>query len=380
MITCQKHLFDLDPEFTYLNGAYMSPQMKAVHAVGMDTLSKKNQPWKVGLEDFFEPVEKLKRQFAELINVAEPQRIALIPSVSYGISNVTRNLKFRSGQNIILAGEQFPSNYYAWKRLADEHNLTLRIIAAPEDSNQRGKEWNQKILEAIDNETLAVSIGHVHWADGTRFDLKSIRNRTNDVDAYLIIDGTQSVGALKFDNSIFEVDALICGGYKWLMGAYGLGLAYFGPKFDNGIPIEENWIHRHNSQDFKNLVNYQEEYRPFANRYSVGEVSNFIYVSMLSKALEKIKDWGTENIQSYCHSISDHTINALRTKGCWIEEIDFRVNHLFGIRLPESIDIEKLKSKLQEKQIIVSYRGTAIRVSPHVYNDEAEFKKFLDCF
>ena len=81
------------------------------------------------------------------------------------------------------------------------------------------------------------------------------------------------------------------------MGPYGCGYAYYGERMDNGTPLEENWINRAGSEDFRNLVNYQENYRPFANRYSVGEHSNFIMTPMQVAGLQQVNAWGQENIQ-----------------------------------------------------------------------------------
>ncbi|MEQ9007935.1 MAG: aminotransferase, partial [Ekhidna sp.] len=98
-------------------------------------------------------------------------------------------------------------------------------------------------------------------------------------------------------------DALICAGYKWLMGPYSIGLAYYGAAFDGGEPIEENWINRLNSEDFSNLVNYQPEYQEMALRYEVGEHSNFILVPMLHQAIRQILNWQPDNIQVYTQEL-----------------------------------------------------------------------------
>ena len=110
----------------------------------------------------------------------------------------------------------------------------MQAISPPSILNGRGKEWNERILNSIDTKTKLVSLGHVHWADGTLFQLTDIRKRTKEVGALLVIDGTQSVGALPFDVDVIQPDALICGGYKWLMGPYSLGYAYYGEYFDQG--------------------------------------------------------------------------------------------------------------------------------------------------
>ena len=375
----QQHKFDLDPNVAYLNGAYMSPLLKNVIEVGQAEVLRKARPYEITIEQFFQPVEDLKKAFAQLINAADFNRIALTPSTSYGIANAANNTPIQKGDQLILLGEQFPSNYYSWKRVAQEKGATIKIIDAP-DSLNRGQAWNQKILEAINDQTAAVAIGHVHWADGTKFNLEAIRKKTRQHHAHLIIDGTQSVGAMDFDVAKIQPDALICGVYKWLMGPYGLGLAYYSPSFDGGTPIEDNWINRKNSEDFKNLVNYQDDYKPMAFRYSTGESSNFIHVQMALAALNQLNEWQPTQIQNYCKDLIDPYLPTLKNLGCIIEAEPFRSNHLFGIRLSKGMDADKLKANFEKHRVIVSHRGSAIRVSPNVYNSAVDMEKLVACF
>jgi selenocysteine lyase/cysteine desulfurase len=222
-----------------------------------------------------------------------------------------------------------------------------------------------------------VALGNVHWADGTRFDLVEIRKRTREVGALLVIDGTQSVGALPFNVKQIQPDALVCGGYKWLMGPYSLGLAYYGEYFDSGKPVEENWINRLHSEDFAALVNYESEYQPGALRYEMGEHSNFVLVPMLLEALKQINQWKPKAIQQYTAAITKKPIQLLKAAGFWVEDEKFRGHHLFGIRLPESKSIDLIKTRIRKDKIAVSFRGNAIRVSPHLYNNEADLLKLV---
>lgn len=380
MLNCQKDKFNLSDEVSYINCAYMSPNLKTVEEAGMQAIYQKSQPWKVTRSDFFDPVELIKSTFAKLINCPDPQRIVPIPSASYGLANVVKNIRATSKDNIVLTDEGFPSNFYSWKKLADKTGAKIKIISSPQDVSSKGKVWNQNILNAIDENTIAVALGNVHWADGTLFDLKKIRAKASENDALLIVDGTQSVGAYPIDIQDVKLDALICAGYKWLLGPYASGVGYFGEKFDNGNPIEENWINRLDSHKFENLVNYQPEYKPLANRYAMGEQSNFIGIPMLQKSLEQILDWGVENIQNYCKNISKNPIQELKDMGCQLEEESFRSPHLFGVRLSSNMDMEKLKSNLEKNKVKVSQRGNAIRIAPHVYNTSEDFEKLTTCF
>jgi selenocysteine lyase/cysteine desulfurase len=377
MLTCKAAKFSLPEKVTYLNCAYMSPMLKSVEKVGVRSLRLKRNPVGITPEDFFLQSDELRKEFAKLINTRESQRIAIIPSASYGLASVAKNLNITKGQHIIVAAEQFPSNYYSWETLCKETGAEIKAIAPEKGLSGRGKKWNEKILEGINSNTRAVAIAHTHWADGTKFDLQAIRKRTHDVGALLIIDGTQSVGALPFDVQQIKPDALICAGYKWLLGPYSIGLAYYGEYFDNGKPIEENWINRLNSEDFSALVTYEPAYQPGALRYEVGEHSNFILVPMLLNAIATLNKWHIQNVQEYCSSISESMIGTLREKGFWIEDAESRGSHLFGIRLPERADVTRIKNALIKNNVYVSFRGDAIRVSPNVYNDQRDMQKFV---
>lgn len=377
MLTCKYSKFSLPSRVTYLNCAYMSPLLKNVEKAGLRGVRLKRNPADISPQDFFSTTKDLRVEFAKLIHTSDPQRIAIIPSASYGLATVTKNLKINKGQHVLVAAEQFPSNYYPWQSLCEETGAEVKVVSPDKGFKDRGKNWNTKFLENINTSTRAVAIAHTHWADGTKFDLEALRKRTREVGALLIVDGTQSVGALPFDVQKIQPDALICAAYKWLLGPYSIGLAYFGEYFNDGKPLEENWIHRLDSENFSDLVNYQPQYQPGALRYGVGEHSNFILVPMLQKAIAQLNRWGTANIQEYCASITEPAIAILRERGFLIEEAPYRGSHLFGIRHSKHTDLGMLKAKFTKHNLYVSFRGDAIRVSPHVYNDTHDLTKLV---
>ena len=371
---CQREKFQIPRKVSYINCAYMAPVMKKVERVGRFAIAKKRKPYLIHPEDFFHESNTLRLVYSTLINNKQPERVVIIPSVSYGMANAANNLKKKSGK-IIVADEQFPSNVYPWKNL---ENYTIESIG-PGDFPNRGKQWNEKILRAIDENTAAVAIGHVHWVDGTVFDLKRIREKTKKVGSALIIDGTQSVGALPFDCADLQPDALICAGYKWLMGPYSIGLAYYGSYFDHGKPIENNWISRLHSENFGGLVNYQENYQPGALRYEVGERSNFTLVPMMIEAIKQLNHWTPEAIQRYCGELLDPIMPHLKSMGYQIEMPENRSNHLVGVRVPEGTDIDEIRNKLLKSKVFVSIRSNAIRIAPNVYNDTRDMNRLLNC-
>lgn len=307
--------FLIDPGVHYLNCAYMSPLPQSVEEAGRAALARQQRPWTISAADFFTDVERVKAGFATVLGTARADRVAVLPSVSYGMAIVARNLPIRPGQHIVVAGEQFPSNVHPWRRLASQHGAEVRTVVAPDVREGRAAAWNEALHAAIDQDTALLAIGHVHWADGTRFDLPRLAARARDVGALVVIDGTQSVGALPFPFGAVRPDAVICAAYKWLMGPYGLAFGWFGDAFANGEPIEETWAGRRGSDDFRGLVDYVDEYGDGATRFDVGQRANFVTLSMAIEALRLIDEWAPTGSRAMPHRSGRTRSSRFETPG-----------------------------------------------------------------
>jgi selenocysteine lyase/cysteine desulfurase len=376
-LTCQKALFYLPEEVTYLNCAYFSPSLRSADTALQKGIEQHNRPYLISVGDFFEPIEVVKKLFCKVINATDPQRIAIIPSASYGVATVMNNVRLTASENIVLLEEQFPSNVYAYMEASKKSGAELRTVKAPFLTEERGAILNQNLLKAIDSNTAIVAIPQVHWADGIRLDLQAVRKRCDETKSLLIIDGTQSIGALPFDMATIKPDALICGAYKWLLGPYSIGLAYYGPYFDDGDPIEYSWINRRGSENFTDLVNFRDELRAKAFRYNVGECSNFILIPMLIESLQQILSWGVKPIQNYCEYLFRPFLPEIESKGYHFEK-EYQASHIIGLYLHPQQKVQTLVNRFKEKSIFVSFRGKAIRVSPNVYNDEQHLERLVD--
>ena len=380
-MTDKKDFFSLPKDICYLNCATMSPTPKVTELAGIEGLLRKSQPQEITSADFFENAEIVRDLFAKLINCPSSANIAIMPSVSYGIAVVVKNiLKKQIPSNkskIVLIGDEFPSDVYGWHELISERpNLKIETISAPETLENRGEKWNEKLLNALKKDALLVCLSPTHWADGTYFNLDEISKKCKENDVLLIIDGTQHIGAMEFHIEKIKPDFVICAAYKWLLGPYGSALAYLGDYFNDGFPLEQTWIGRKNSNDFKNLINYQSEYQRAAFRFNMGEFGNFITLPMLQKSLELLIEWQPSNIQHYTKNLSKNYIETLKGLGFWVEEEAYRASHLFGIRIPNNISMDSIRKAMPENKIYVSYRGNAIRISINVWNTEKDLEKF----
>jgi selenocysteine lyase/cysteine desulfurase len=358
--------FSIPPEIHYLNCAYMAPLHRSVEEAGIRGIRRKRTPWTLGSRHFFTESDEARALFGRLVG-GEAERVALLPSASYGISIAARNAGLERGQSVVLTEGQFPGNVYPWRRAASQAGASV-VMVPPPDGPDRGRRWTEAILDAMGPETGAVSLGAVHWTDGTRFDLEAIGARAREVGAVLVVDGSQSVGALPFDVGRVQPDALVVVGYKWLLGPYSTALGWFGPRYDDGVPLEETWISREGSEDFRSLVDYRDVYQPGAVRYDVGERSNFALLPMVVAALRLLLEWTPERIEAHTGELTGLLAEAAGELGFGVEDPAWRGSHILGIRMPGELDLATVSERLQQQGIHASLRGSALRISPHLYN------------
>ena len=367
----QRDLFEIPEDIVYLNCAYMSPQLRPAREAGERAVSRKSRPWELTPDDFFEEVEELRALFARLVG-GEADGVAIVPSVSYGISVAAANVSVGEGEKIVILEDQFPSNVYAWRALAERSGAELIIVPRPEDFD-----WTRALLEEIDADTAVVAVPNCHWTDGSLVDLARVGEGAREARAALVVDGIQSLGAHPFDVSEVRPDFLVASSYKWLLGPYGVGFMHVGEEYREGEPIEHNWINRRGSQDFSGLVDYQDAFQPGARRYDVGERSNFALLPMAAEALRQLIDWGVENVSETIGTLTDLVEERAEELGIATIPKERRARHMIGLMLgPDAPD--DLATRLTTHNVFVSVRGESVRVSPHLYNTEKDVELLFE--
>jgi selenocysteine lyase/cysteine desulfurase len=334
-------------------------------------VSRKSRPWEITPDDFFEEVEEIRTLFARLVG-GDAEGVAVIPSVSYGISVAAANVPVREGEKIVILEDQFPSNVYPWRELASRSGARLVTVPRPEDFD-----WTRALMEEIDADTAVVAAPNCHWTDGSFLDLARVGESVREAGAALVVDAIQSLGALPFDVSEVRPDFLVAASYKWLLGPYGVGFMYVAEKHREGNPIEHNWINRRGSEYFAQLVDYQDAFQPGARRYDVGERSNFVLLPMAAEALRQLLDWGVENVSETIGTVTDLIERRAGQRGIVAIPKQRRARHMIGLMLGPDAPAD-LATRLTHHEVFVSVRGASVRVSPHLYNTEEDVDRFFD--
>ena len=376
MIPCQRHLFDIPDDVAYLNCAYMSPLMKPALEAGTVGLARKAHPWELTSDKFFTGADEFRATAAQILDCSA-DCIAIVPSASYGIATAARNLPVKKGQSILVLDEQFPSNYYPWQRRAEETGASLKIVAWPADND-----WTAAVLDSLTSDVAIAALPNVQWTSGGRLDLIRIGAACRKLGVALALDLTQSLGALPFSvrdlqNGV-QPDFAVAASYKWLLGPYSVGLLYVAPKWQGGMPLEENWIQRANAQDFSSLILYTEDYDAGARRFDMGERANFASLPAAVCAMKQLLEWDVSQISETAGALNRHLANAAADLGFSAPSEPLRAPHYLSLRRKAAIPKE-LPEMLAREKVFVSVRGSSIRVTPNVYNTADDGERLIAC-
>ena len=358
----QWHLFDIPDHVAYFNTASNSPQLNASRDRLHAGVTGKSRPWLRTSDDFFEDADTLRQLAAELFG-GSAEAYAIIPSASYGIATAARALEpeLGPGDRILVIEDIFPSNYLAWQRSAAETGAELTVVPIPEDGD-----WTTAVLERLDASVRVAALPHCHWTNGAFIDLVAVGRACRSRGISLVVDATQSLGAMPMDMDEIRPDFLTAAGYKWLLAPYGFSLLYVDSGRQDARPLEETWIARDNARNFSELVNYSSNYMAGARRFDVGETCVPTVLPGAIAALEQIRDWGVANIAETLAAVNGTIISCLEELGFDLPPKAQRSPHMFGAGLPAHYQGD-LVGELMARDIYISRRGNALRFSPHLH-------------
>lgn len=373
IIPSQRCLFDIPDDIAYFNCAYNSPQLNESLNRLLSGARTKSHPWERSPASFFDDAETIRTLSAKIFG-GDANGYAVVPAASYGLSTAARAIEpqLQAGERILLVAEEFPSNVLPWKRTVQETGAVLETVPAPEHGD-----WSQAILSRIDSGVKVVAVSTCHWTNGAYIDLRPIGQACRDVGSALVIDATQSLGAMPLPIEDVKPDFLVAAGYKWLLCPYGFGLLYVSERWRNARPLEETWLARHNAGDFAALVNYSDEYMPGARRFDVGEKCTATILPGAIAALEQIQAWGVENIAASLAAINATIATHLEKRGFLLPDEKQRCPHMIGAQLPNAYP-GNFVAELKKRNIYISQRGNAVRFAPHLHISEHDVHRFTD--
>ena len=315
--------------------------------------------------------DDLHRAAAGLFN-GGPEDIAVGSSATELLGSLAWAVAPEAGTNVVGTALAFPSTIYPWQRVAARTGCQIRLA-----EGDAGHVRLDDIVGHIDKDTAVVCISHVEYGAGQRFDLASLAEAAHEHSALLVVDATQSAGAIPIDARADALDAVVSAGYKWLCGPFGAAVMYLAPHLQAGLAPGLVGFRSH--RDMWDLRADRLDYPPTARRF---EFSTMAYGCALglSRSIEFLLDVGVDHIFEYNRQLADLLIEGLRRRNLEITSPleDAERTAIVAARFPGA-DSAEIAVRLREARVVASSRSDVIRFSPHLYTREADVERTLDC-
>ena len=358
----------------YLDCAYQGPFPRLTEARVQGAIQTKCYPDRLNPAEYFDLPDRVRKRFAALIG-ADEREIALTNSATHGIGIVAAGLGLKAGDEVVVTSRNFPSNLFTWLHLR-RLGVCVHVVkpaghhVAPEE-----------VAPVLNSRTRVLAVDWVSYTSGARIDLTAFGDLAHRHNALLVVDGTQGVGALPLNVGDIPVDVLAVAAYKWLLGPYGTGFAYLRRDIQDRLDLPViNWLAVEGSEDFDALPTDEFTLPRAAKIFDVPETSNFINLSALDASLEYVERAGVSTVYEHCCRLLGRLGEGLRRRGYRLSDAA-RPEHRSTILAfqADSLDATtELHRKLRANQVAVSLRHGMIRVSPYLYNNEADVDRLLE--
>ncbi|MEM6499667.1 MAG: aminotransferase class V-fold PLP-dependent enzyme, partial [Pseudomonadota bacterium] len=290
MLASQRALFDMPRDVCFMNAAAWSPIPKSAVEAGKVGAERKSRPWEMEPDLADHQIERARSGAAGMIN-ADPDDIALISSVGYGVSTAAKIFDIPANHRVIVLDSDHSSPTLEWMTRAEKDGFDIDVVKVGPDHD-----WTAAILKTIAKpgaKPIALtSISSVHWSDGGLIDLDRVQAALKPLGSGLLIDATHAAGVTSMDVKQLDPDFVVFPTYKWLLGPYARAFLYVAKHHQGGVPLEQTSYGRKRvtseDQTYFTDLSYVEN----ARRFDMGERDFFVSLDVAAHSMELIHSWG----------------------------------------------------------------------------------------
>jgi selenocysteine lyase/cysteine desulfurase len=371
----RKEWFEIE-DATYLNTAAHAAMPRVALRAVQTSIEANKFPHHVDDAVFFEASVRIRTSLARMIG-ARPDEIALTTGASTGVAAVAHLLAWKPGDEVITAKGEFPLQYATWKPMEEREGLKLKIVA-PRDRFITADD----LIVAMTPRTRVVSVSHVRFDDGSLLDAARVAAACHAQGALLVLDVSQSCGAVPMDVNELGADFLVCAGYKWLLSPYGTGFFWAKSEhLDTVRPGPFYWTAQGAEDDFFKLNFVDPAPSRSAKRWDAAEAATYFNFNLaaMDASVDFVLRVGPELVREHNRKLIDLLFQRL-PKGCVpASPLDSAARGPYGCftaRTPE--ETSQLYQKLQNEHVVVAKREGKIRVSPHLFNSERDIDRLIN--
>ncbi|MGB2698672.1 MAG: aminotransferase class V-fold PLP-dependent enzyme [Candidatus Zixiibacteriota bacterium] len=358
-------------KITYLNHASWTPlPQRSVRAaekfMEYATLKRTGDVDKLG----FDFLDDNRKKIARMIHT-KTSEIGFAFNTSYGLNIAAQGLDLRPKDTVLLPDVEFPANVYPWLNLKRK-GVKIKFIRS-----RHGFFDMNEFRKSIDKRTKVLSISFVQFHNGFKNDLETIGKICQENDIFFVVDAIQGIGVLDLYVKKAKIDLLSCGGPKWLCSVLGHGFFYYSKEAKRKLdPVFFGWMGVDWKLNFTDLLKFDLKPFPDARQFTTGSYPYESIITM-NTSLGMLLEIGIPKIQIHTLHLLDILIDYLKDSPYQITSC-LEPRHRSSILSFSGKNSRALYQKLCKKNIIVSYRENAIRVSPHFYNTKEEIKRLIE--
>jgi len=313
-------------------------------------------------------IANVRRKFATIIG-AQLHEVAIAPSVSAALSSVATALDYSKRNNVVMADMDFPTLAYQWL-VKERLGVRCRFV----ESQDRIYVEPELFAQAVDDKTALVATSHVFFTSGYIQDLRAVADIAHKHGAFVLIDDYQGTGQIPIDVVSMDIDFLVTGTLKWLMGGPGLALVYIREGLLQDLrPTITGWFGHRDQFEFKTR---EFEFRPEATRVEMGTPA-VAAVYAASGGIDLVQEISVERICERTRYLTNDLIARAREHG-WRVRAPQEPECRSSIVMLELEHPEEIVKALVARNIITDSRPGLLRISPYFYNTVEENAIIVD--
>lgn len=364
-----RSLFPVTAHSIYVNHAACSPMSTRVRSRIEKLMEESSTVAVDNYPQWIETREHLRGLVSKLIH-ADESGIAFVKNTTDGLNILATGLSWKSGDRIILADCEFPTNVYPFLNLK-KYGVEIDFV-----KNKSGFLYVDDFEKLVTPRTRLISVSFVEFINGFRNDLNALGQICRKNGIIFCVDSIQGLGAVPLDVKTCGIDFLANGAHKWLMAPSGIGLIYVRDTLLEKIQMRRvGWL---SVKDAWKFFDFKLDFLDDAKRFEMA-TENWLGVYGLDASLELLLEAGIENIYGHILKLTHALAEGLGAMGMIIASSMDKEHRsgIFSFRASSPEETKNIFDFLIKNHIMCSFREDQIRLSPHFYNTEDEMNQIL---
>jgi selenocysteine lyase/cysteine desulfurase len=376
MRTPRRDDFELPANEVYLNGAYLTPFLRASRAAVEQAWNMKARPYETPATSQRELPDLVREPLGRVLGVPG-EDVGITTSSHYGALLLAQGIRWRDGDRVLIGPDEYPTNVYPWLAL-EERGVRVERVGTPGQSLTTAQ-----LRDAIarGGRVRVLAIAATHYVTGNLHPLAALAELIHAQGGVLVVDGAQAVGAVDLAWGDTGADAILMSGYKWLLGPFGIGAVWVRPELrDQLMDVNANWLALDSATDFDRVMReYPRTFGAHGRRFDVGQAGSHFNVLLLRTGLDYVLEVGVAQIEAHHRAMQDALVDAI--DGLPLAVVtrldDVHRGPLLLVEPSEpEIDVRRLWEGLRDRHVHVSLRGGRLRIAPGVWNEPADALAF----